>query len=96
LPLHRVDGVLFRELEGLIADAKHVGKKSSVRDDVPAETQSYVLVGSQTVTVIPEVVLGVHVFEVKHCVLSSQDDFVPQDNLRVRGWSLDVALARNL
>ena len=35
----------------------------------------------QTVSVVPEVVLGVHRLVVEHGVLSALDDLVPQDDL---------------
>lgn len=58
------------------------GQSAGVGHNVPRERQRHILVTTKAVTVIPKVVIGVHVLEVQIGFLSSLDDLVPQNNLR--------------
>lgn len=66
----------------MFAEAKKRWQESSVGDNVPAQCQCDILVRAQTVSIIPEVIFCVHVLEVQHSVFSSQNDLVPQHDLK--------------
>lgn len=65
----------------MLAETEECRQEASIGDDVPAKSESYVLVCTQAVAVIPEVVFSVHILEVQHGVLPAEDDFVPENNL---------------
>lgn len=64
------------------AEAEESRQETGVGDDVPAEGERDVFVRAETVSVVPEVIFGVHVLEVQHGVLASQNDFVPEHDLK--------------
>jgi len=76
-------GVLVGETERMRSQPTDDGQSAGVGHNVPRERERHILVTSKTVTVIPEVVVGVHVLEVQVGFLSSLDDLVPQNNLRI-------------
>lgn len=60
---------------------KYTRQQAGIGNDVPRQGQRHVLVALQTVAIVPEVVLGVHVLKVQIGVLAPEDDLVPQDDL---------------
>lgn len=91
--LDRIHCVLVGELEGVLSNAEEGGQKSRIGDDVPAKCQRDVLVSSQTVSIIPEIIFRVHVLEVQHSVFTTQDYFIPKNHLKKRSlkyyWILE-------
>ena len=40
---------------------------------------------TKTVAIIPEIIFCVHVFEVEDGIFTSEDDFVPENDLKLKG-----------
>lgn len=80
--LHRMHLILIGKFETVRAYAEKRRKQTSIGNDVPRERECDILVATQTISIIPEVVFGIHVLEVEHSVLAAQDYLVPDDNLK--------------
>ena len=76
--------VLVGETERVRTRSSDDGQSAGVGDDIPRESQSHILVAFQTVTIIPKVIVGVHVLEVQIGVLTAANDLVPKNDLNKR------------
>lgn len=81
-------GVLVGEAEGVGTSSLDYGQHPSVRDNVPVKGEGHILVPSETVSIIPEVIVGVHVLEIQVGILTSLDDLVPENNLGLKTVSI--------
>jgi len=78
---HPGSGVFRRELEAVEPGRRNPGQVTGVRNDVPGQSQCDVLVIQETVSVVPEVVFGVHGPVVEDGILAPLNDLVPEYNL---------------
>lgn len=72
-----IDSVLIGELKWMFTDSEKGWQETRIGNYVPAKGEGDVFVCTQTVSVIPEVIFRVHIFEVQNSVFTAQDDFVP-------------------
>lgn len=66
----------------MIAKTEEGWQESSVGDDIPAKGESDVFMTTETIAIIPEVIFGVHVLKVENCVVTTKNNFVPENNLK--------------
>ena len=81
--LHRLHCVLFRKFKRMFTNSKECRQKSSIWYDIPAQCERYILVSTKTISIIPEVIFCVHVLEVEDGIFTSEDDLVPQNDLKL-------------
>ena len=55
---------------------------SRIRNNIPGQGHGNVLVIHQTIPIVPEIIFSVHRSVVQQGILASQDNFVPQNNLK--------------
>lgn len=79
--------VLFGELKWTVAEAEEGWQESSVGNDVPAEGESDILVCTKSIAIIPEVIFGIHILKIEYSVVATENDFVPENNLKVE-WGV--------
>lgn len=74
-------GVLVWEFEGMRTSSSNDRKSSSIWNYIPRKCQSNIWISSEPISIIPKVVVSIHVLQIQVGVIPSLKNFIPQNNL---------------